>query len=299
MSGFMLESLANRGTLAVSRELRSILVLAILLVIAAPSMQCLNVTVVGSELPIRLKQKARIKVLFDGQPLAAAEIVLTGYYARNITTLISNSDGNVTLPELPPGNYFLGSPSNTTRRLAICVIPCPDLGIETTVLTPTSLDGPLQVLDRDSLASSEASMEIGLPRDAGWARLIAAAEQQPATERVPEFRGVVEDQSGAIVPSASIDVIVKGTEGRRHAAFFRADSTGRFSAHLPEGDYVAVVSSPGFVVRAVTFTVISTGTAAELHVVLDVGSTTETITLSESTPLSSPVLDSIAIRRPA
>ncbi len=89
----MLESLAKEGIAPVSRELRSILALAILFLAAEPAFLCLSVVVQGPPLPpVRVKQNARIKVVFDGRVLVGKVVgVASGYTAPDIATLTSDT----------------------------------------------------------------------------------------------------------------------------------------------------------------------------------------------------------------
>jgi hypothetical protein len=230
---------------------------------------------------LRLKQKARITVLADGKPLPGLKVdVWQDYRAGKIAALITDGDGNLILPELPSGRYFIGSLSpgglGFSGNLEVCIVPCSDDGFETTDFVQESLDGQLHVIDRDAFALNEIWMEIGIASDSGWGTLVKSAEQEPAAGAIQRFRGVVQDQTGAVIPGASIDIVVKGTQGRKHSALLRADYRGSFSADLPNGDYVAVISSPGFRVRALPFTISAAATTSDLKIVLVVGSVTQT-----------------------
>lgn len=276
-------------------RLSAVLSFAILLLTTGPSVRCNSVAVVAAPgPPLRLKQNARITVLLDGKPLPGRKIDVWQakaypYRAANAAaSLITDSSGSVQLPEMPPGQYFIAPwpvwPPDFARSLLVCLVPCPDDGLETIDLVPTTVHGPLQVLDRDTLALGELRFEIAPLRDPDRMRLLSTVEQQPITSRISEFRGVVQDTSGAIIPGAWIDVVVKGTEGKKRAALLRADNSGRFSSHLPDGDYVALIESPGFKVRVVSFTIASTGAAIDLQIVLDIGSTAVTTTVSDLRP---------------
>ena len=273
-------------------RLSAVFSLAILLLTNGPSLRCNSVLVEAPSKPIPLKQKARITLLLDGNPLPGRKIdvwLVNPYRAGNsAASLVTDYDGSVQLPELPPGRYSIAPsqvwPPDFALSVLVCLVPCPDDGLETIDLVPTTLHGPLQVVDRDTLALSELRIEIAPTRSLGWIPLISTVEQQPITSRMSELRGVVQDRGGAVIPGTWITVVVKGTEGKKRAALLRADSIGRFSAHLPEGDYVAIIESPGFKVVAVSFTILSTGTGINLQIVLDVGSTTQTVTISDLRP---------------
>lgn len=221
--------------------------------------------------PIRVKQKAHIRFLVDGVPVPAVRVSLFSDRFM-VATLASVDDGEVALPEVPPGRYYLASPQGfAAHSLALCVVPCPDLGTETTILVPTTLHGPLEVLDRDALAPSHIDVEIGHTKDAELKRLASSVDTQSSAIRTSSLQGVVEDRSGAFIPNAMIEVMAKGTQV---VAVFFADRNGRFSGHLPDGEYLAFISAPGFSVRVMPLIVTATASAADLRFVLEVGSTT-------------------------
>ena len=240
-------------------------VVVILMLAAAPlTLPALNVTVqvIGPAIP--LKPHARIAVTVDGQALRDVKIaVWQGYNSGTSADLITDEQGEVILPDLPPGKYFIGSwpawSPDFGGALDVCIAPCPDDGLETIDLTQDSLRGPMRPIDRDAFALSEIRMEIGPRRDPSWVASLKAAEQQISPSTVQAFRGVVHDPSGAIIPGATIDIMVKGTQGKTHAALILSDNSGKFSADLPNGDYVAMISSPGFQIQTLSFTIAATG----------------------------------------
>ena len=263
--------------------LRSVVTLIIFFVAETLSALCLSVSVEGPpQAPIRIKQKAQIRFLVDGVPVPAVQTSLFSERSM-VATLASAEDGNLTLPELPPGRYSLSSPGRFSHSIALCVVPCPDLGTETTIMVPTTLHGPLQVLDRDALALSRIDLEIGLATDSGWEKNLPAADERSPSVRVSALRGVVEDQTGAIIPNAMVEVIKQGTDGKKQVVIVLfADRLGRFSGHLPDGDYVAVISAPGFRVRVAPFALASSASSTDLQFVLEVGSISETTVAAES-----------------
>ena len=97
-------------------------------------------------------------------------------------------------------------------------VPTTDLKPSTSPRTASVVR--LRPIDRDAFALSEIRMEIGPRRDPRWTASLQAAEQQTPTSSVQAFHGVVHDQSGAVIPEPLIDVMVKGTLGKTHAALF-------------------------------------------------------------------------------
>lgn len=259
---------------------------ATLFLAVGPALFCLNVSVQWPPDPIPIAQKARITVLYDGKPSPNTQVKINQLgRAGDIAILITDADGSVILPELPPGRYFISATYTTEsfrQSVEVCMAPCGDYGRDVVHFVPTTLYGPLRVLDVNALALSEVHMETRPMPDPGSDSMLAAAEQQPITHRLQDFRGVVQDISGAVIPGAWINVVVKGTGGKNHAASLYADKDGRFSAHLAPGDYVAFIQSPGFKTSVVSFTITPTYSASPLLIVLNVGSETTTVTITEA-----------------
>jgi hypothetical protein len=103
-----------------------------------------------------------------------------------------------------------------------------------------------------------------------YAQIVAAAEQSPIVSRLSKFRGVVFDRGGAPIPGVFIDIVVKGTQGEKHAARVRSDELGRFSAQLADGEYVALFGASGFERRVLPLTISKAAGNGELQVVLEV-----------------------------
>jgi hypothetical protein len=265
--------------------------IAVCLLVSGPApVPCESVTVLAAPAPaLRVQQKARIRVLFDGKVLPNANVqVWQTPLGETSLALLTDANGEVVLPELNPGRYAVSASSTPGpgygNSFEICLAPCSDDGMETIELVQEGLNGPMRVIDMDSMALGELWMDIGRAQDPGWMPAIAAAEREPITSRMPEFNGVVQDRTGAVIPGVSVDVVSKGTQGKKHVAMFRTDEAGRFSAQLADGDYIAFFTAPGLVARAVPFTIAAGENADELKVVLDVGSVTQTVTLSEYRP---------------
>jgi hypothetical protein len=200
-------------------------------------------------------QQPRITVRLDGKPAVHVKVsVSKGVSAgKPLLTLISGQNGQVLLPPLKPGNYLLrASPS---RGLAGGIY-----------------------LHINSFASPGNRFSMDLERydpPPTFEELVAAAERSAAKEPLPRFGGLVVDQTGAKIPGTSIDVVIRGTNGKKHAAKLKSNALGEFSADLPDGDYVAVFSAPGFSTRFVPVTIAKTGPAHELRVVMKVGWATQ------------------------
>ncbi len=58
------------------------------------------------------------------------------------------------------------------------------------------------------------------------------------------LRGTVSDPNGLPAPKASVDIFIKGMPENEQPVTLRTDAEGRFSADLPEGQYVLEVGVP-------------------------------------------------------
>ena len=201
-------------------------------------------------------QRPRVTVLLNGEAQHDVKLAIyRGFGVRDkpLLVLFTDRNGQAVVPALQPGKYLLrASPNkNLLGELYLHIKSTARLG------------------DRFSM-----TLEHYDPPPT-FEELVAVAEQSPATRKYVEFRGVVLDQTGSQISRVSIDVVVRGTNGTKHAARFRADDHGKFSTHLPDGDYVAFFSAPGFSVRVLPLTIAKTDGERELHVVLNVGPGTE------------------------
>lgn len=202
-------------------------------------------------------QQPRITVLLNGE--AQRDVKLEIYRdfpvrGKPFVVLLTDRNGQAIVPALQPGKYLLRE--SPDRNL---------LG-ELYLHINSARGGPG---DRFSMA-----LEHYDPPPT-FEELVAAAEQSPSARRYAEFRGVVLDQGQGPISGVSIDVVVRGTNGTKHAAQLRSDDLGMFSTRLPDGDYVAFCSATGFSVRVVPFTIAKTESDGELRVVLNVGPETQ------------------------
>jgi hypothetical protein len=201
-------------------------------------------------------QQPLVETDADGKPLSGVPIrVYRGFRLQDgfpsdpppMLVLTSNDRGQVILPRLQDGDYLLVARSHA--------------GLGDYAYLHISSDSARAPAIHLSLAPMAPTFEEKLAE--------AEAAANPAT--VNQLRGIVTDRSGAAVWNAAIDVLVKGTQGKQHAARLRADKSGRFSADLPEGQYVVFVLSPGFQVAVVPVTVSKAGTSDELAILLEIG----------------------------
>jgi len=94
--------------------------------------------------------------------------------------------------------------------------------------------------------------------------------------------GTVTDQTGAVVPNATIDVTNADTGGKFHAV---SSGAGEFSIFaVPRGNYTADIKAAGFQTQTVTFTV-QVATAQTLIFKLVPGTVSTTVQVTSAAPL--------------
>ena len=103
-----------------------------------------------------------------------------------------------------------------------------------------------------------------------------------ALGQVGSITGTVSDPSGAAVPVVSIDAKNVETGTIFHGG---ASSTGNYVIRVPAGNYELTVEAAGFKKFVRSNLVVQTATDTRLDVNLSVGAATETITVSDTTPL--------------
>lgn len=199
-------------------------------------------------------QHARIDARNNGKPLAGIRVeVYRGFgwhdglpHSKALLLLTSNQLGEVTLPTLPDGEYLI------------------------LALSKPNLEDWLY-LDVSSDERSRQSFDLNLwPQPPTFAEKLAAAEASTEVATVSEIRGIVFDPTGAHIPKATVEVLVKGTQGKRHAATLRTGADGEFSAEMPEGQYVLIVSALGFVQYFRLVTVSRLGSSDALQIKLQI-----------------------------
>jgi hypothetical protein len=103
---------------------------------------------------------------------------------------------------------------------------------------------------------------------------VEAAESAPATARLQEFRGVVEDPSGTGISGTMIEIFQKGSRGHAPLAKTTSDPNGHFAVHLSVGAYTAVIQFIGFDTRILTFEIAEDGDAKDLRIPLQLAPST-------------------------
>jgi hypothetical protein len=194
----------------------------------------------------------RIVVQFEGKPFANAKIEIfreSDSSGEASFTVVTDQRGLAQIPTLPTGKYrFLAS-------------------------AEPRLQGDLYLLVSPSVsaASSRFTIDLQCCVPPTYEEIVASAEGQATQDTLRSFQGLLTDQVGAVIPSVAIDVVIRGTKGKAHAARLHSDHNGSFSAHLENGQYIAFFRAAGFSVSAVPFTISQQTGSGELHVTLRIG----------------------------
>ena len=132
------------------------------------------------------------------------------------SSFITDEKGRIKTPELSPGEYCVtaSGPDKQFAQFLISVVPGKKARTTNFTLHLVSPPGP-------SLPPLSHSQ---------WT---PADEQIPIQKHVSAFRGTVTAPSGAVIPDASIGIVKKGTEGKKHVAQLKTGPDGRFSGELP------------------------------------------------------------------
>lgn len=95
--------------------------------------------------------------------------------------------------------------------------------------------------------------------------------------------GTVLDTTGAVVPNAAVTVLNDGTNAEQKAV---TDGSGYFRViHLQPGRYTVTVTSPGFDTFKSSNLSVEVGLLTDPHVRLKIGSTTQTVQVTDEAPL--------------
>jgi 5-hydroxyisourate hydrolase-like protein (transthyretin family) len=225
-----------------------------LLLLVAPRAGFCSVMVNGP--PTKSSGNVVVTTLFEGKPRKGVKVEIYRCHkqmeANPTFTLITGEDGTVAPPALSPGEY--------------CIVASADLNL--------AADLELRVSSHFKEKTSSFSMELVASRFPTWEQQLTAVEQMPVKDRLQDFSGVVRDLTGAAIPSVSIEIIRKGTQGKERVAQLKSDRDGRFSTELAEGWYIAVFLAQGFGAQLLPFEISKTQGAGDLRVRLEIGAST-------------------------
>lgn len=121
--------------------------------------------------------------------------------------------------------------------------------LDATMFLTVSTDGGNAAMCEIELTPADA------PRDLDW------LADSTAIVRVRAFRGVVQDEFGAVIPHAKIRVLRKSSDksDKEDLATIQSDEKGQFSLDLDRGTYLAVFQFPGFKTQVVSLKVSKEG----------------------------------------
>ncbi len=118
-----------------------------------------------------------------------------------------------------------------------------------------------------------------------WLLSVAILPAVYAQEYRGTILGRISDSSGAVIPGASVTVTEEATRGVHKVA---SNAEGNYQApFLLPGTYTIAVEHPGFKKAVRNSITVSINEKLRLDFVLEVGATSETITVTESAPLLS------------
>ncbi len=222
---------------------------ACLLLNATVASACSVVVVVNSQ---PSSQRVQIKTLQNGNPIKDVKIeVFTMDNQLRLFSLSTSDQGVASLPTLSPGRYLISA----------------------TAVGGLGADLVLDVSKRRGHKASLFSMELGVrpPPPPTIEEKMTGAEKAFARESVKEFRGILQDPSGAGVPNASVDVYAKGSRDKSHALEIKSDQTGHFSATLADGTYTVLFQAPGFQTEILVLEISGNAEAKDLRISLKLG----------------------------
>ncbi len=196
-------------------------------------------------------QNPRLKILSGGKLQPGANLAVYNADDEQKLSFKADSHGMATLPGLPPGRYCIAASTSPTLRAILC----------------------LRIADREARKPSVFSIEVVVqpPPPPTIEEKLEAVEKAPIGLLTRAFSGTVRDSAGAVMPRASVAVYRQGTGDTDHRLKITTDQQGHFSASLAPGKYTAVIESPDFETRFLTFEISPDAVQEDLDVKLNIG----------------------------
>jgi len=196
-------------------------------------------------------QNPRLKILSGGKLQPGANLAVYNGDDEQKLSFKADSHGMATLPDLLPGRYCIAASTSPTLRAILC----------------------LQIADRHARKPSTFSIELAVqpPPPPTFEEKLEAAEKAPIEALTRAFSGTVRDASGAFISRASVAVYRHEAGDTAHPLKVTTDQQGDFSASLAPGKYTAVIESPGFETRFLTFEISPDAAQEHLNVKLNIG----------------------------
>jgi Carboxypeptidase regulatory-like domain/TonB dependent receptor len=121
--------------------------------------------------------------------------------------------------------------------------------------------------------------------------LVVSASLDLAQISTGTIAGIVQDDSGAVIANASVTLTHTATGELRQAG---TNDHGEFNApFIPLGTYTVRVAAPGFETKVLSGIELLVDQTANLHIVLSVGSVSQTVDVASSAPLVDSVTSSL------
>src|SRR4051794_17357466 len=121
-----------------------------------------------------------------------------------------------------------------------------------------------------------------------WVSTLVCVRAQVSTGSIS---GVIEDPTGAIVPNAEIAITQAATSETRIA---RSNASGEFNMpFLPPGGYAVSATAGGFKTKTLSDITLRIDQTLNLRITLEVGASTETVSVTGATPLVDSVTSSL------
>ena len=234
------------------------------LLVAMPVVTCLGNSV-NVEPVFMASRSVRIAVVFDRKPVPGAKV-----------------------------EFFTYDSSNRPRETPALVMACDEYGwLKSPLLAPGRYDVRASAGDK-----LQGNLQLRVSGDVGKSALafklvlfaqpdrFEISEKQSIPEPLREFRGVVNDPTGGLIPGARIEIYQQENGARKLITRVQSGTlndcvenpsacSGSFFARLAPGNYVAFFASPGFRSKAVIFTIDNSGSASSTVVVLHVAPATQ------------------------
>jgi hypothetical protein len=154
------------------------------------------------------------------------------------------------------------------------------------IACPSELpEGKYEIYVISGRRSGELDIDVAKNNDVGGFQIalllpdqLRSAAAVPVTTWVREFKGVVEDATGGVIPKVKIEILRKDPAGEideNSMAKIESNDRGRFSLGLQAGAYVAIFEYPGFNLTAFPFEINQKGWSG-IRVTLQVGDANRT-----------------------
>lgn len=188
----------------------------------------------------------KASVVRKGQPVSAAKVdlYLGGQEASRgliFESALTDKSGDAVFENLPFGSYegVIDVPERKTLRLSFHVSSSEPVQAKTGDVTVT-------IIATDIASEGYgASAEGPIDRSTLVPQAVRRAFRQTSVIPVTDLRGVVQDESGAVIPRVEIELYRSG-EKPEVLSKARTDDIGNFAINASGGSYVMKFSMPGF-----------------------------------------------------